>query len=253
MSFDPELSVLVVIPTFQEASNIDNVLSQVRTSLPSATVLVVDDNSPDGTADLAEKLAEKLGSIEVLRRAGKSGLGSAYRAGFAWGIDQGYDVLIEMDADLSHNPGDLPRLVQRIEDGADLVVGSRYIPGGAIPGWPAHRSLLSRGGNVYATTVLGLQLKDATSGYRAYRADVLRRIDLDDVKAEGYGFQIEMAYLMARHGAEVREVPITFIDRMEGVSKMSSRIIVEALGLVTFWAIRDRVIAPLRSLGRDRG
>jgi len=245
-------SVLVVIPTYQEAANIDNVLQQVRSSAPWATVLVVDDNSPDGTADLAEKVGEKFGQVEVLRRPGKSGLGSAYRAGFAWGLERGFDVLIEMDADLSHDPKDLPRLVAMIDDGADLVVGSRYVPGGAIPGWRAHRALLSRSGNRYATTVLGLDISDATSGYRAYRAEVLKQIDLGQVRADGYGFQIEMAYDMVKAGAVVREIPITFVDRTEGVSKMSSRIVVEALALVTFWGIRDRVLGRVRRRGPGR-
>jgi dolichol-phosphate mannosyltransferase len=236
-----ELSVLVVIPTYQEADNIDNVLTRVREALPQATVLVVDDNSPDRTADRADKVGEKLGNIEVLRRAGKSGLGTAYREGFQWGMAQGFDVLIEMDADLSHNPGDLPRLVEGIDTGADLVVGSRYVPGGAIPGWPAHRALLSRYGNKYARLLLRMQLNDATSGFRAYRADVLKKVRLDEVRADGYGFQIEMAYRMTQAGGVVKEVPITFIDRVEGVSKMSSRIIVEALMLVTMWGVRDIV------------
>jgi len=241
MSDMPEHSVLVVIPTYQEADNIDTVLSRVRAALPAATVLVVDDNSPDQTADRAEKVGEKLGQIEVLRRPGKSGLGSAYREGFQWGMQQGFDVLIEMDADLSHNPTDLPRLVEGIDTGADLVVGSRYVPGGAIPGWPAHRALLSRYGNLYARVLLRLKLNDATSGFRAYRASTVEKIHIEDVRADGYGFQIEMAYRTTRVGAVVKEVPITFIDRVEGVSKMSSRIIVEALLLVTMWGVRDVV------------
>jgi dolichol-phosphate mannosyltransferase len=244
-----ELSVLVVIPTYQEADNIDNVLTRVREALPQATVLVVDDNSPDRTADHANKVGEKLGNIEVLRRAGKSGLGSAYREGFQWGMAQGFEVLVEMDADLSHNPDDLPRLIEGIDTGADLVVGSRYVPGGAIPGWPAHRALLSRYGNKYARLMLRMQLNDATSGFRAYRARVLRTINLGDVRADGYGFQIEMAYRMTKAGAVVKEVPITFIDRVEGVSKMSSRIILEALLLVTMWGIRDTV-RKVRGSGR---
>jgi dolichol-phosphate mannosyltransferase len=239
MAVMSELSVLVVIPTYQEADNIDNVLTRVREALPQATVLVVDDNSPDHTADRADKVGEKLGNIEVLRRPGKSGLGTAYREGFQWGIAQGFDVLVQMDADLSHNPDDLPRLIEGIDTGADLVVGSRYVPGGAIPGWPAHRALLSRYGNMYARVLLRLQLNDATAGFRAYRAHVLQQIRLEEVRADGYGFQIEMAYRTSRTGAVIKEVPITFIDRVEGVSKMSSRIIVEALVLVTMWGVRD--------------
>lgn len=236
-----EQSVLVIIPTYQESENIENVLSAVHSSMPAANVLVVDDNSPDGTADLAEKVGEKLGGVEVLRRAGKSGLGSAYRAGFKWGAERGYQVLIEMDADLSHDPKELTRLVAPLEDGADLVIGSRYVPGGAIPGWPTHRALLSREGNRYAAFMLGLPIADATSGYRAYRASKLAEIDLDAVRADGYGFQIEMVYRINKAGGQICEIPITFVDRVEGKSKMSGRIIVEALGLVTMWGLRDRV------------
>lgn len=241
------LSVLIVMPTYKEAENIDKVLRKIRSTYPRANLLVVDDNSPDGTADLAQKVGDELGNIELLRRPGKSGLGPAYRAGFEVGLDKNFDVLIEMDADLSHDPASLEALVGAIEEGADLVVGSRYIPGGAIPGWPAHRALLSRWGNRYATLVLGMKLKDATSGFRAYRADLLRRIDLDGVRADGYGFQIEMAYRCSKAGAKIKEVPITFIDRTEGQSKMSGRIIVEALLLVTLAGVRDRVFRRLTS------
>jgi dolichol-phosphate mannosyltransferase len=246
------MRTLIIIPTYQEATNIDNVLTQVRQAAPEADVLVVDDNSPDGTADLVKKADEKFGRIDLLQRNGKSGLGSAYRAGFRLAFERGYDIAIEMDADLSHDPKDLPRLIHEAEAGADLVIGSRYVPGGAIPGWPAHRALLSRYGNRYATFVLGLNIKDATSGYRAYRTSVLRQVNLGSVRADGYGFQIEMAYRMARVGDVIREIPITFVDRTEGESKMSSRIIVEALGLVTLWGIRDRVVDPLRALLNKR-
>ncbi len=242
-----ESSVLVVIPTYQEAANIDLVLSAIRTSEPSANVLVVDDNSPDGTAGIAEKTAKRLGMIQVLRRPGKSGLGSAYREGFAWGLRNGFDVMVEMDADLSHDPAALPSLLKALDDGADLVVGSRYVPGGAIPGWPAHRALLSRYGNRYATAALGLGIRDATSGYRAYKAEILRRFPLHKVKADGYGFQIEMVHLVKRAGGVIKEVPITFVDRVDGVSKMSTPIIIEAMVLVTFWGLRYRL---LQAVGR---
>ncbi len=245
-----ELSTLVIIPTYLEAENIENVLSQVRSSMPSAHVLVVDDNSPDGTADIVDKCTEKLGQIEVLRRTAKAGLGSAYRAGFAWGTSRGFDVLVEMDADLSHNPADLPRLIAPVEVGADLVVGSRYVPGGAIPGWPTHRAMLSRQGNRYAAFLLNLPIVDATSGYRAYRATTLAKVDLNAVRADGYGFQIEMAYRMHNTGGKLCEIPITFIDRVEGKSKMSGRIIVEALGLVTVWGVRDRLRRARKLLKR---
>ena len=232
------MDVLVVLPTYNESENIGQVLRRIRAALPSATVLVVDDGSPDGTAGMAEILGKELGSIEVMRRAGKSGLGSAYRAGFAWGLERGFDACIEMDADLSHEPEALPSLVAPLLEGRELVIGSRYIPGGVIPNWAWHRRLLSRGGNVYASTLLGLGVADATAGYRAYSAPLLARLDLDAVRAEGYGFQIEMTYAARRAGASILEVPISFVDRVEGESKMSTFIVVEALGLVTLWGIQ---------------
>ena len=232
------MRVLVVLPTYNEAENIDRVLRRIRAALPDATVLVVDDGSPDGTADLAKELGAELGHIELLRRTAKSGLGSAYRAGFAWGLERGWEAFIEMDADLSHEPEALPSLVAPLTEGVDLVVGSRYVPGGSIPNWRWHRRLLSQGGNVYAALLLGLHISDSTSGFRAYRADALRRIDLGAVKAEGYGFQIEMVYQILQHGGHVTEVPIRFVDRVEGKSKMSMHIVVEALLLVTWWACK---------------
>jgi dolichol-phosphate mannosyltransferase len=244
---------LIVLPTYDEAPNIATALRRVRAAVPSASVLVVDDNSPDGTADLAEAAGAELGSVEVLRRRGKGGLGSAYRAGFAWGLERGYEVLVEMDADLSHDPSALPCLVQPIIEGADLVVGSRYIPGGSIPRWPWHRRALSRYGNRYAAFVLGLGVRDATSGFRAYRASVLRRLDMAAVRADGYGFQIEMAYLVAQLGGRIQEVPIAFTDRTRGVSKMSGHIVMEALVLVSWWGARDRfLVAAGRPVGPRR-
>ena len=236
---------LVVLPTYNEAANVDRVLRLVRASLPEATVLVVDDGSPDGTAELAEKTGTDVGGVEVLRRDSKSGLGSAYRAGFRWGLAHGFDACIEMDADLSHDPGALPGLLSPLDSGYDLVVGSRYVPGGSIPNWQRSRFLLSRGGNLYADVVLGLHVTDSTSGFRAYRADMLRQIDLSRVRADGYGFQIEMCYEVIRHGGRVSEVPIRFVDRVEGESKMSSHIVVEALALVTWWGVL-RLWEPLR-------
>jgi dolichol-phosphate mannosyltransferase len=232
---------LVVLPTYQEASNITAVLERLRAVVPAAHVLVVDDASPDGTADLAEKAAAELGGIDVLRRPGKDGLGSAYRAGFRHGLAEGYDVLVEIDADGSHDPAALPALLAAIEHGADLAIGSRYVPGGAIPDWPPMRRFISLAGNRYVELMLRLRVRDATAGFRAYRADVLRRIDLPAVRADGYGFQVEMAYRVARLGGRIVEVPITFTDRVEGDSKMSGRIVVEALVLVTLWGIRDRL------------
>jgi len=233
---------LVVLPTYNEALNIEEVLGKVRAAVPDAQILVVDDGSPDGTADLAEELGRELGNVSVLRRPAKAGLGSAYRAGFREGIARGLDVMIEMDSDLSHDPAALPALLAAIDDGADLVIGSRYVPGGTIPNWRLHRRLLSRWGNRYAGFVLALPVRDATAGYRAYRAEALSKIDLDAVKADGYGFQIEMAYAVRRNGGRIVEVPISFKDRVRGTSKMSGKIVVEALALVTWWGIRDRIL-----------
>jgi dolichol-phosphate mannosyltransferase len=234
------VQTLIVLPTYQEADNVANVLRRVRASVPAATVLVVDDGSPDGTADLAAAVGDELGSIEVLRRKAKAGLGGAYRAGFGWGMEHGYDVMVEMDADLSHDPSQLPDLLRAVDQGADLAIGSRYVTGGRIPSWSWHRKALSRYGNRYAAVALGMKVADATSGFRAYRATILQKLDLAHVVADGYGFQIEMAYLVTGLGGRVVEVPISFTDRTLGESKMSGRIVVEALGLVTWWAIRDR-------------
>jgi len=230
---------LVVLPTYQEAENIEAVLRRIRAAVPHAHVLVVDDGSPDGTAELATKLADDLGGIDVLERPGKDGLGSAYRTGFEWGFARDFDVLVEMDADLSHEPEALPGLLQVVDAGADLVIGSRYVPGGSTPHWPPVRRFLSVWANRYAAAVLGLAVNDATAGFRAYRADVLRRIDLQHSRADGYGFQVELVYRVVRLGGRIVEVPITFVDRVEGSSKMSLRIVVEALGLVTLWGARD--------------
>jgi dolichol-phosphate mannosyltransferase len=232
-----------VLPTYNEAENIATVLRRVKQALPIAEVLVVDDGSPDGTAEVAEKIGAELGGgVTVLRRPAKAGLGSAYRAGFRWGIEHGHDALIEMDSDLQHDPDALPSLVEPLGNRADLVVGSRYIPGGSTPTWAWHRLKLSQWGNRYAGWVLGIKVRDSTSGFRAYRADLLSRIDLDRVKADGYGFQIEMCYETRRKGGDIAEVPIRFGDRELGTSKMSSRIVVEALLLVTWWGVRDRVL-----------
>jgi dolichol-phosphate mannosyltransferase len=235
------MRTLVVLPTYEEADNIAEVLRRLRAAVPSADVLVVDDSSPDGTAEVAKAAGHELGGVDGTIRPGKAGLGSAYRYGFREGLARGYDVLVEMDSDLSHDPAALPGLLRAVEHGADLVVGSRYMPGGSIPHWPVHRRALSRWGNRYAAAALRLSVRDSTSGFRAYRADVLRRIDLDRVRADGYGFQIEMAYRVACLGGRIVETPIEFRDRERGNSKMSSRIVFEALGLVTWWGVRDRL------------
>ena len=236
------MRTLIVLPTFNEADNIVEVLQKLRAVVPEASVLVVDAASPDGTADLVEEVAEQIGDVSVMRRPAKSGLGSAYRDGFRRGLSVGYDVMVEMDSDLSHDPAALPSLLSAVADGAALALGSRYIPGGSIPDWSWYRRALSRWGNRYAAAVLGIDVKDATSGYRAYRAEALTNIDFHTVQADGYGFQVEMAYRVLASGGRIVEVPISFTDRVRGESKMSSRIVIEALVLVTWWAIRDRVL-----------
>ena len=198
---------LVVLPTYNEAENIVEVLDLVRAAAPEADVLVVDDGSPDGTAELAEGWGRDHGGLSVLRREGKQGLGSAYRAGFTQGLEHGYGVLIEMDSDLQHDPAMLPALIHAVQDGADLAIGSRYVPGGAVPGWKMSRRVISQGGNLYAALVLGMHVRDATAGFRAYAADALRKIDLSSIRADGYGFQIEMAYSIDRQGGRIVEVP----------------------------------------------
>ncbi len=240
------MRAVIVIPTYEEAANVQVLLPRVRAAAPEADILVVDDASPDGTADLAEKLGAELGRITVLRREGARGFGAAVRAGFAWALERDYEAVVGMDADLSHDPSALPSLLDALED-ADMVIGSRYVPGGVIPNWPAHRRALSRWGNRYATGLLRLPASDATSGYRAYRASALRAVDLDRVRATGYGFLIEMAYRVTRTGGRLAEVPIVFEDRKRGGSKMSGRIVAEAMALVTLWGARDlvrRVVPP---------
>jgi dolichol-phosphate mannosyltransferase len=244
------MRVLVVLPTFNECENIGEVLHRTRVSLPDADVLVVDDGSPDSTAELAEAVGAELGHVEVLRRPRKAGLGSAYRDGFALGLARGYDVMIEMDSDGSHDPSVLPELVGAIERGADLAIGSRYVDGGSIPDWKPLRRAISRGGCWFARTMLGLSVQDATAGFRAYHSRVLSTIDFGRVRADGYGFQVEMTYLTELRGGRIVEVPICFHDRTRGSSKMSSRIVAEAFALVTWWSVRDhvtRIAHPRRS------
>ncbi len=246
------MNVLVVLPTFNESENIEHVLRRIRGAVPAATVLVVDDGSPDGTADIAERVGKEVGNIELLRRHEKSGLGSAYRAGFRWGLARGFDACVEMDADLSHEPEALPELIGTLSSECELVIGSRYVPGGSIPNWVWHRRLLSRGGSIYASTVLGLGVADATAGFRVYAAPLLRRIDLDRIRADGYGFQIEMTYQARRAGAGVQEVPIRFAERELGQSKMSTFIVVEAFALVTWWGM-VRAVRRARSALQSTG
>jgi dolichol-phosphate mannosyltransferase len=219
----------------------------VRTSVPEAHILVADDNSPDGTAQVADDLAVADGHVHVMHRRGKEGLGAAYLAGFTWALDNGYDVVVEMDADGSHQPEQLPRLLDALRD-ADLVLGSRYVPGGSVVNWPKSREWLSRGGNWYTRHALQIPLKDATGGYRAFRASTLRQLDLAGVGSAGYIFQVDLAYRTLAEGLRVTEVPIEFVEREIGDSKMNRRIVSEALWRVTVWGARERT----RRLRRDR-
>ena len=227
--------VLVVMPTYNELPNIEPVLARLRAAVPQADVLVVDDNSPDGTGEVAERLGERDPAVHVLHRPAKQGLGAAYVAGFRWGLDRGYDVLVEMDADGSHLPEQLPSLLAALEH-ADLVLGSRWVKGGSVTDWPLSRLALSRGGNAYVRLSLGLGLRDATGGFRAFRRDLLEQINLDTVSSQGYCFQVDLARRAVREGATVVEVPITFVERVYGSSKMSGWIVREALWRVTQWS-----------------
>lgn len=237
---------LVVLPTYEEAPNVAEVLRRIRAEVPDADILVVDDNSPDGTAALAKTASDDLGQVDVLVRPAKEGLGTAYRHGFREAFARNYDVLVQMDADLSHDPAAIPSLLAALEQGADMVIGSRYIRGGSIPDWPWIRRALSRYGNWYACSVLGMKVHDTTSGFRALRVDALESIDVFTTRAKGYGFQIETAYRMWRHRGAISEVPIVFADRVRGRSKLSFGIIAEELTLVTWWGIRDRFLSKLR-------
>jgi dolichol-phosphate mannosyltransferase len=230
------MRTLVVLPTYNEILNIEAMLRTLRNVVPDVHLLVVDDGSPDGTAKRASEVANELGGIEILQRTVKSGLGGAYRAGFAWGLEQGYDHFVEIDCDFSHDPKALPTLLAAAEN-HEVVIGSRYVKGGSIPQWALSRRVLSRGGNQYASLMLGLGVADSTAGYRVYSKSALEKIDYQTVNADGYGFQIEMTYRAKRAGASIVEVPISFTDRELGESKMSSAIIVEALFLVTKWAL----------------
>jgi dolichol-phosphate mannosyltransferase len=242
--------VLVITPTYDEAPNIEEMLRRTRAAMPDADILVVDDNSPDGTAAVARRVAEELGGIEVMVRQEKEGLGVAYRAGLAVGVENGYDVICHLDADLSHDPAVLPVLVDTLVAGhGDLVIGSRYVPGGSIPHWPLYRRALSRVGNFYAGAVLGTSVRDNTSGFRAYRAEILKDIDYASTRAKGYGFMIETAYRVWLAGGRVLEAPIAFTDRIRGYSKMTLMVAAEELLLVTWWGIRDRT---QRLLSRSR-
>jgi dolichol-phosphate mannosyltransferase len=244
---EPRGPVLVVIPTYEERDNLGPVVARLHAAMPAAHVLVVDDDSPDGTGELADKMAVEDERIKVLHRDGKSGLGAAYLAGFAFALRGDYQVVVEMDADGSHPPEDLPALVAALDE-ADLVIGSRYVPGGVVRNWPLHRQWISRGGNLYSRIALGVPIKDITAGYRVFRRQVLEELDLDQVSSQGYCFQIDMAWRAVQAGFRVREVPITFTERERGASKMSGAIVVEAFWRVACWGA-DRVLH--RSKERD--
>ncbi|WUS95936.1 polyprenol monophosphomannose synthase [Streptomyces sp. NBC_00708] len=237
--FGPLGSVLVIIPTYDEAENIKPIVNRVRAAVPDAHVLVADDNSPDGTGKLADELAAADDHVHVLHRKGKEGLGAAYLAGFHWGMEHDYGVLVEMDADGSHQPEELPRLLTALK-GADLVLGSRWVPGGRVVNWPKSREFISRGGSTYSRLMLGLRTRDVTGGYRAFRTETLKGIGLDEVASQGYCFQVDLARRAIEAGFHVVEVPITFVDREVGDSKMSKDILVEALWRVTAWGVATR-------------
>lgn len=232
--------IVVIIPTFNELTTLRPIVARVRASVPEADLLVADDNSPDGTGRIADELAAADEHVRVMHRLGKEGLGAAYLAGFAWALQEGYDVVVEMDADGSHQPEQLPRLLDALRS-ADLVLGSRWVPGGRTENWPKSRQWISRSGTAYTRIMLGVPIHDATGGYRAFRADTLRQLDLHEVASQGYCFQIDLAWRAVQRGLRVREVPITFVERVSGTSKMSQKIVAEALWRVTVWGIDDKL------------
>ncbi len=231
--------ILVIIPTYNERDNVTRIVSRLRVAVPEAHVLVADDNSPDGTGVLADDMAASDDHVHVMHRLGKEGLGAAYLAGFSWALEHGFDVVVEMDADGSHQPEQLPLLLDALRS-ADLVLGSRWVPGGSVVNWPKSREVLSRGGNWYTRTALRMPLRDATGGYRAFRAETLRKLDLHGVGSAGYIFQVDLAYRALDRGLVVTEVPIEFVEREVGDSKMNQKIVSEALWRVTVWGFRDR-------------
>jgi dolichol-phosphate mannosyltransferase len=231
------MRALVVIPTYNESANLAWIVDRLHAAEPDVELLIVDDGSPDGTGEIAHDLATKYPWVNVLHRGSKQGLGSAYRAGFAWGLERDYDVIVEMDADGSHQPEQLGRLLDASAKGAELVLGSRWVTGGSVVNWPWHRRLISRGGTLYARLMLGIPVKDATGGYRAFRRTTLERLPLDDVASQGYCFQIDMTRRVFAEDMSVVEVPITFVERERGQSKMSGAIVREALWRVTVWGL----------------
>ncbi len=260
-TMNESVPVLVVIPTYNEHESLPLIIGRLHAAVPTVDVLVVDDGSPDGTGELADSFAAADHRIHVLHRSEKAGLGAAYLAGFAWARENGYEVVVEMDADGSHQPEQLPLLLAEVRtthnpEGADLVLGSRWVKGGSVRNWPWHREVLSRGGNFYTRTVLGIPLHDATGGFRAFNIDTLAALELDDVASQGYCFQVDLAWRTLQHGLVVREVPIEFVERELGESKMDRRIVTEALGRVTIWGASHRasqVRALIRGRSRDHG
>jgi dolichol-phosphate mannosyltransferase len=242
---------LVIIPTYDERDNLDMIVSRTLASGAAVDVLVVDDGSPDGTGDLADGWAAREPRVHVMHRTEKAGLGAAYLAGFAWGLERGYDAIVEMDADGSHHPEDLPRLLGLLADD-DLVLGSRWVPGGEVENWPLRRELLSRGGSWYTRGALGIRVADTTGGFRAFRASALRRIDLDAVESRGYCFQVDLLWRALQAGLRVVETPITFTERVHGASKMSGSIVRESLTKVTLWGLRRRGRALVELVVRHR-
>lgn len=228
--------VAVIIPTYNERENLEPIVRRVRSAVPGADLLIVDDNSPDGTGAAADELAAEDEHVHVLHRAAKAGLGSAYIAGFRWALDRGHDAIVEMDADGSHQPEELPRLLDGLAE-ADVVIGSRWVPGGKVMNWPKSREFLSRGANVYTRIMLRIGVRDATAGYRVYRAPTLRKIDLGTVQSQGYCFQIDLTLRTIRAGLKVVELPITFVERTRGASKMSTAVVREAFWRVALWGV----------------
>jgi dolichol-phosphate mannosyltransferase len=232
--------VLTIIPTYNELESLPITLGRLRAAVPASDVLVVDDNSPDGTGQLADSIAAEDNQVHVLHRKGKEGLGAAYIAGFKWGLAAGYDVLVEMDADGSHQPEQLPQLLDAVDHGADLAMGSRWVRGGSVVNWPLYRQAISRIGSTYSRIMLGVNIKDVTGGYRAFRRTTLEKLNLDQVESVGYGFQVDLAWRVAKMDLKIVECPITFVERELGASKMSRHIVVEAMVNVTKWGLTAR-------------
>lgn len=232
------MRTLVLMPTYNEAEVIKESIEHLLGAVGEIDLLVIDDNSPDGTGQIADRLAKQNDRISVLHRERKQGLGEAYVAGFSWALAHGYELLVQMDSDGSHRPEDLPQLLQAAATSSDLVIGSRWIAGGEVRNWPASRQLISRFGNRYASAMLGSQIRDLTAGFRVYRADLLKQLPLSETQAHGYGFQVEMTYNAERLGARVVEVPITFVERESGKSKMTLGIVLEAFWLCTLWGLK---------------